>query len=110
MKQTRTEIQLRGRRQALNDRRQRGSWPAGQKSFWVMLCGVLVFGALVLGVVSHDNKLPASEKADLLPRQTNQRPGSLSLINLLELPTAELEHTDVALMNLLCAQRLPGAG
>ena len=38
------------------------------------------------------------------------KPGfSLSVNDLLELPGAELEHTDVALMNLLCAQQLPGA-
>lgn len=70
--------------------------------------GILLIGSLIVGVVLQQKQTRADQP------EGSPNPGSarhsLSIADLLELPRAELEHTDVALLNLLVAQQLSGAG
>ena len=72
-----------------------------------MYC-VAVLVVLVLNIASSHGQAAATE-----PEPQRTKPPKprlfLSLNDLLELPAAELAQKDVALMNLLCAQQLPGA-
>jgi len=61
----------------------------------------LLFAAARQSVITRNAKWQTPTNASVLVN---------SLTNLLKLPAAELELTDVALINLLSAQELPGAG
>ena len=72
------------------------------KSLTVVLIAVFAgIGVLLFAVAPRIHKINQS------PAQNT--PTATSLPNLLTLPTAELEGTDIAIMNLLCAQQLPRA-
>jgi hypothetical protein len=76
--------------------------------FLLVLCSVLGGGFLLCGVCG--GKPQAAKAAMPLQKPPLTAALSLSLVDLLQLPSAELEPTDVALLNLVCAQNLPGAG
>jgi len=75
---------------------------------WILqsVLSVVLLGGFLLGAARAAKLEAASLSLQTKPTATAF---SLSVTDLLELPKAELEHTDVALLNLLCAQQLPGA-
>ena len=74
------------------------------RSVGLSLILVLLTGLAVAGFLSRDtSKTPASVQ------KTSTAKSPRTLAELLELKPAELEGTDIALMNLLCAEGLPGA-
>lgn len=109
MKQTKNAFQKQGHREAPHDIRQRANLWADLGSFLLVLLCVALAGVFLLRAGRSGKQVAANVSK---PFQINQSgvPFSLSLTALAELPKAELDHTDVALMNLLCAQHLPGAG
>lgn len=78
--------------------------------FWTLSVSVVLVGGLIAFLVHHDREHDASKKSDAAQEQAWETPYSLSLADLTRLTNTELEHTDIALLNLSCAQHLPGAG
>lgn len=81
---------------------------AGTKSFHrsvgLSVILVLLTGLAVAGFLSRD-----TPKTLASVQKTSTAKSPRTLAELLELKPAELEGTDIALMNLLCAEGLPGA-
>ena len=67
----------------------------------VSLVFILGIGSLIFVTIPSSNKFNIA--------QAHKTQGVDSLLGLLKLPNSELERSDIALMNLLCAQQLPGA-
>ena len=65
---------------------------------------VLLTGLAVAGFLARDTSKPPASIQKISPAKSPR-----TLAELLELKPAELEGTDIALMNLLCAEGLPGA-
>ena len=82
--------------------------PARRNWFLVVFLSVVIAGGVIL--YADRNVTPPSAKViEPVQKRPLTAPLFLSLSNLLTLPTAELDQMDIALMNLLCAQQLPGA-
>lgn len=67
----------------------------------VFIAGCVGIGVLLFAVAQRDHKINQS--------RVQNAPAAPSLPGLLKLQPSELEQLDIALMNLLCAQQLPGA-
>lgn len=67
------------------------------------ICGIML-SSIVVFVVHRENR-QVSQKHTAISESVLH-----SLAELIELPPAQLEQTDIALLNLMCAQQLPGAG
>ena len=70
-----------------------------------LIAAALVAVGTFVWVHSHPQKPGIISTAE---SSSFKQPGTLT--ELLALPTAELEHCDIARLNLLCAEGLPGAG
>jgi hypothetical protein len=71
---------------------------------------MLLLGCVFAFVILHDRENDSAKKSDATQKQAWKTPYFLSLADLTRLTNTELEHTDIALLNLSCAQQLPGAG
>jgi hypothetical protein len=85
------------------------SWRAERKWFLLLLLCVALAGGSLLSA-GRGGKPQSTKTSEVLEKTPPTTSFPLSLADLLELPSGELEHTDIALMNLLCAQHLPNAG
>ena len=73
---------------------------------------ILVFGLIIAVIASQENSskpAPASQNVLVTKAETPAFNLPRTLAQLLDLSPAELEHCDIARMDLLCAEGLPGA-
>lgn len=73
---------------------------------WLLVLSicVIILSSVVVFVVHRENRQDSQKHI------TASESVSLSLADLTQFPPAQLEQADIALLNLLCAQQLPGAG
>ena len=71
------------------------------------ICGVLLAGLIAI-FVRHEPASDLPKNSGPPSKTVSGMPVVLSMANLMELPGAQLAQMDIALLNMLCAERLPG--
>lgn len=85
-----------------------GRRPEGRTRPWRWSLGMLVFGCVAAGVavgIKHAGQPPFVQP----DQKVSAKPSPCTYAEICALPPGELAKCDIALMNLLCAEGLPGA-
>jgi hypothetical protein len=81
------------------------------RRFTILFVGFLIAGSILVGIIFQRNflKTTAASQNGIIAETESPGKTTRRLAELLDLSVAELERSDIARMNLLCAESLPGA-